>query len=167
MRVSLIVAAGRNGVIGRDGEIPWRLPEDQKFFRRMTTGQAIVMGRKTFDSIGKALPGRLNFALTRSEHPSVEDVVFLTSLDAALEAAAEAGVDECFIAGGEALYHEAMDRADRLYVTRVEATPDGDTFFPDVDERRFRCVDREPHPIDDRHAFAFTIETWHRHAGST
>ena len=76
-------------------------------------------------------------------------------------------MDECFIAGGEALYHEAMDRADLLYVTRVDATPDGDTFFPDVDEARFQCVDREPHPIDDRHAFAFTIETWRRRVRST
>lgn len=162
MRVSLIVAVARNGVIGADGEIPWRLPDDQRFFRRTTMGHALIYGRRTFDSIGKALPGRANFVLTRGEHPPVPDVAFLPDLASAIEAARAAGHDECFVAGGEAIYREALPIADRVYRTLVEAEPEGDTRFPALDERDFACVSRAPHPVDDRHAHAFVIETWDR-----
>lgn len=158
----MIVAAASNGVIGAEGGIPWRLPDDQKFFRRMTTGQAIVIGRKTFDSIGKALPGRRNLVLTRRAAPEVEGVEFFPDLTAALDAARAGGVEECFIAGGEALYREGLALADRIYLTRVDAEPEGDTFFPELDARDFDCIDRAPHARDERHAHAFVIETWAR-----
>ena len=164
MRVSMIVAAARNGVIGADGGIPWRLPDDQKFFRRMTTGHTIVIGRKTFDEIGKALPGRRNLVLTRRAAPEVEDVEFLPDMKSALDAARAAGEDDCFIAGGEAIYREGLAIADRIYLTRVDAEPEGDTFFPDLDETVFECIEREPHPVDERHDHAFVIETWARRA---
>jgi len=160
--VSMIVAAAKNGAIGLAGEIPWRLPDDQKFFRRKTTGNAIVIGRKTFDSIGKALPGRKNYVLTRSEHAPVEDVTFFATLSEAIAGAQADGIEECFIAGGEAIYREGLAVADRIYLTRVDAEPEGDTFFPEVDETVYECVEREPHAIDDRHAHAFVIETWER-----
>ena len=162
MRISLIVAVAKNGVIGNDGEIPWRLPEDQKFFRRTTMGHALVYGRKTFDSIGKALPGRPNLVLTRREHAPVEGVDFHPSLDEAIEAARTAGQTECFIAGGEAIYREGLAIADRVYRTVVDAEPEGDTRFPDLDEATWTCVERVPHAPDDRHAHAFVIETWDR-----
>jgi len=158
----MIVAAANNGAIGLAGEIPWRLPDDQKFFRRKTTGNAIVIGRKTFDSIGKALPGRKNYVLTRSEHAPVEDVSFFATLAEAIAGARADGIEECFIAGGEAIYREGLAVADRIYLTRVDATPEGDTFFPEIDESVYECVEREPHAIDDRHAHAFVIETWER-----
>ncbi len=162
MLISLIVAAAHNGVIGNAGGIPWRLPDDQKFFRRMTTGHAVVIGRRTFDSIGKALPGRRNLVLTRRPPAPVEGVEFFPDLHAALDAARAGGVDECFIAGGEAIYREGLALADRVYLTRVDATPEGDTFFPDLDEATFECIARDPHPADARHAHAFVIETWAR-----
>ena len=162
MRVSLIVAVARNGVIGNDGEIPWRLPEDQKFFRRTTMGQALVYGRKTFDSIGKALPGRANLVLTRSTHDPVKGIEFVTDLAAAIEKARAAGHKECFVAGGEAIYREALATADRVYRTVVDAEPEGDTFFPALDESAWTCIARVPHGVNDRHAHAFVIETWDR-----
>jgi len=162
VRISLIVAVARNGVIGADGEIPWRLPEDQKFFRRTTMGHALVYGRKTFDSIGKALPGRANLVLTRSAHALVEGVEFLPDLDAAIAHARAAGHAECFVAGGEAIYRDALAIGDRVYRTVVEAEPTGDTHFPELEAGDWARVDASPFEPDDRHAHAFVIETWDR-----
>lgn len=162
MRISLVVAAARNGVIGAAGEIPWRLPDDQRFFRQLTTGHCIVIGRRTFDSIGRALPGRRNLVLTRSAHEPVEGVVFLPDLPTALDHARATGEQACFIAGGEAIYREGLAVADRVYLTRVDAEPEGDTFFPALDETVWERVAREPHAADARHAHAFAIETWTR-----
>lgn len=162
MRISLIVAVARNGVIGNDGEIPWRLPEDQKFFRRTTMGHVLIYGRKTFDSIGKALPGRPNFVLTRRAPAPVEGVEFFADLDAAIEAARATGEDECFVAGGEAIYREGLEIADRVYRTVVDAEPEGDTRFPELEEGDWTCIERTPHEVDERHAHAFVIETWDR-----
>jgi len=169
MRISLVVAAARNGVIGLRGKIPWRLPDDQRFFKAVTTGHCVVMGRKTFDSIGRPLPGRINLVLSRrprqfleqsGEEQSGEQVEFFLDLPSALDWARRHEVAECFIAGGEAVYRESLAHADRILLTRVDAEPEGDTYFPELDERHWRCVDRDPHPIDERHAYAFTIETW-------
>lgn len=163
MRVSMIVAAARNGVIGRDRGIPWQLPEDQKFFRRMTMGHALVLGRKTFEEFSKPLPGRKHLVLTRRPYEPVEGVEYFGDLASALDWARADGQTECFIAGGEAVYREALDVADRVYLTRVDAEPEGDTFFPELDESVWECVDREAHEKDERHDHAFVIETWTRH----
>ena len=164
MRITLIVAAARNGVIGHRGEIPWRLPDDQRFFRAQTTGHAMVIGRKTFDSIGKALPKRANLVLSRSPHEPVEDVHFFRDLAGAIAWAKAQDYPECFVAGGEAIYREALPIADRVLLTRVEAEPEGDTFFPELDPATWECVERERHEADDRHAHVFTIETWRKRA---
>ncbi len=162
MRISIIVAAARNGVIGLRGDIPWKLPEDQKFFRKQTTGHAIIIGRKTFDSIGRPLPGRKNLVLTRGEASSVSGVDFFPDLDAALRWARVEGIEECFIAGGEAIYREGLAVADRVYLTRIDAEPEGDTFFPALPAADWKQVGTIAHATDDRHASAFTIETWDR-----
>ena len=162
MRVSLVVAAARNGVIGSHGKIPWRLPDDQRFFKDVTSGHCVVMGRKTFDSLPKPLPNRENFVLTRRGHDAVPGVEFFVDLAAAIDRARERGFDECFIAGGEAIYREGMDVADRIYRTRIDAEPEGDTRFPEIDEKKWKCVERKPHSIDERHAHTFTFETWDR-----
>lgn len=162
MRVSLVVAAARNGVIGLLGEIPWRLPDDQRFFKNVTTGHCVVMGRKTFDSLGRPLSNRKNFVLTRRPHEPIPGVEFFRDLPAALDRARELGFSECFIAGGEDIYREAMETADRVYLTRVDAEPEGDTRFPEIDEAKWQCVDRRPHPIDDHHVHSFAFETWDR-----
>ncbi len=162
MRVSLVVAAARNGVIGRDGDIPWRLPDDQRFFKQVTTGHCVVMGRKTFDEVGRPLPNRENYVLTRQGHPPVPGVEFFTDLSAAIERARARGFEECFIAGGEAVYREAMTIADRILLTRVDAEPEGDTRFPKIDEANWKRVERRFHEIDERHLHSFTFETWER-----
>lgn len=162
MRVSMVVAAARNDVIGHRRAIPWKLPDDQRFFRRVTLGHVIVIGRKTFEEIGGPLPGRTNYVLTRRPHAPVEGITFFPDLTSAIEAARAAGFEECLIAGGEALYREGMELADRLYVTRVDATPEGDTFFPAIDPTVWVRVAAEPHEVYARHAHAFVIETWER-----
>jgi dihydrofolate reductase len=162
MRVSLVVAAARNGVIGLRGKIPWRLPDDQRFFKKLTVGHCVVMGRKTFDSLPRPLPDRRTLVLSRQAHESAGDVEYWTELTAALDRAREVGFAECFIAGGEAVYREGLPLANRIYLTRIDAAPEGDTHFPEIDEAVWKCVAREPHPRDERHVHSFVIETWDR-----
>jgi len=140
------------------------LPDDQRFFRQLTTGHAIVLGRKTFDSIGRALPGRKNLVLSRYPHEPVEGIEFFRDLKSAVEWAREHELEECFIVGGEAIYREGLAIADCVYLTRIDAEPAGDTHFPEIDEALWTCVDRKPHAADERHAYAFEIETWERRA---
>lgn len=125
-------------------------------------GHAIVMGRKTFDSIGKPLRGRTNLVLSRSAQPTIEGVYRFPDLAAAEAWARDRDAKEFFIIGGEALYRDGLPRADRIFLTRVDAAPEGDVFFPEIDETHWRCVRREAHNADDRHAFDFTFETWER-----
>jgi dihydrofolate reductase len=164
MRISLVVAAARNGVIGHRGGIPWRLPDDQRFFRSLTVGHCIVIGRKTFDEIGKALPDRKNLVVSRTPRASEGGVVFFTDLPSALAWARDHGFRECFIAGGEGIYREGLAYAECVYLTRVEAEPEGDTFFPDLDPSVWQCVERDHRASDERHAHGFAFERWERRA---
>ncbi len=135
--VAMIAAVGRNGAIGAAGDLPWRLPTDFAFYKRTTMGKPLVVGRKTFQSIGKPLPGRTNIVVTRSADFAPEGVEVFGDLSEAIargrEIAERDGVDELFINGGGEIYRAAMPLADRLYVTHVDAAPDGDTFFPQID----------------------------------
>jgi dihydrofolate reductase len=143
----LIAAVAKNRVIGRDNKIPWRLPGDQQRFKRLTMGKPVVMGRKTFESIGKPLPGRTNVVVSRQPAFRPSGAVVEPTLDAAIRRArAKAdhdGVDEFFVIGGGELYAEAMPMADRLYVTEVDAAPEGDAYFPEIDRGRWREATRE------------------------
>lgn len=162
MRISLVVAVARNGVIGFQGEIPWKLPDDQRFFRRLTTGHAIVMGRKTWTSIGKPLPKRTHLVLSRRGLEAPEGVHVFSDLQAAEDWARKEDFEELFVIGGEAVYCEAMDHADLIYRTLVETEPEGDAFFPEIDRADWRCIQREMHSPDHDHAHAFRFETWER-----
>jgi dihydrofolate reductase len=146
IRLSMIAAVAENGVIGRDNGLPWRLPSDLRHFKAVTMGKPIVMGRKTFESIGRALPGRDNIVVTRRTDMVADDVHVAYSLDEALglaEGFARArGVDEVFIIGGAEIYAEAIGRADRLYITEVAARPEGDATFPAIDPAMWREVSR-------------------------
>lgn len=164
MRISLVVAAARNGVIGHAGGIPWKLPDDQRFFRALTQGHCIVIGRKTHEEIGRALPGRKNLVVSRTPRAAAGEVEFFTRLVDAIEWARAHGFAECFIAGGEGIYREGLAHADCIYLTRVDAEPPGDTFFPELDEGVWHCVERRPHARDARHAHAFVFERWERRA---
>ncbi len=158
MRVSLIVAVAENGVIGRDGDLPWRIPADLKFFKETTTGHPIVMGRKTNQSIGHALPGRMNIVMTRDSDFAGEDVVVVGDLDAAFRAAGDAA--EVMVIGGAQIYALALPRADRIYLTEVHVAADGDTHFPALDPGVWRETARVDHPAEgETPAFSFvTLE---------
>lgn len=144
METVIVAAVGRNGVIGVDGGLPWRIPEDMARFKALTVGHALVMGRATFESIGRALSDRTTVVLTRSPEWSEEGVTVANSLEAALDIVEDLGVD-AFIAGGSAVYEAGLAVADRLELTEVDAAPEGDTTFPEVDWSRWREVARDPH----------------------
>jgi dihydrofolate reductase len=155
--VSLLVAATENGVIGRDNGMPWQLPDDLKHFKALTLGKPVLMGRKTFDSIGKPLPGRTNLVLTRVANWAVPGAAAVPDLDAALRAAGAAA--ELVVAGGAQVYALALPRASRIYLTRIHAVIEGDTRLPDFDLSAWYETSRELHPADARHAYAMSFIT--------
>lgn len=162
MIVSLIAAVADNGVIGRDGGLPWRLSADLKRFKQLTMGKCLVMGRRTYESVGRPLPGRTSIVVTRDpEWKAVPEVLVAHSLDEALGLAKG---EEVFLAGGESVYEEGLTRADRLYLTHVHAEVEGDTRFPEVDLDHWRVVREERHEADDRNAFAQTFRVYERSA---
>ncbi|WP_127560386.1 dihydrofolate reductase [Saccharospirillum alexandrii] len=158
MHIALIWAMARNGVIGRDNKLPWYLPEDLKYFKRVTTGKPVIMGRKTYDSIGRPLPNRTNIVVTRDSSLNLEGVKVVTSLEDALDIArAESvisDVDEVIVMGGAEIYAQALPHADRLYVTLVHAEVEGDAVFPPIDLDAYQELAREdfnaegPNPYD-------------------
>jgi dihydrofolate reductase len=154
MTVTLVVAVGANGVIGVGGGLPWRLPADLAHFKQLTLGHVLVMGRATYESIGRPLPGRTTIVLTREPGWSADGVEVAHSLEAAIERAHQLD-DEVFLVGGATVYAEALESGlvDLMCVTRVAASPDGDTFFPDVDWEHWRDVGRIPHAGPDDPSF--------------
>lgn len=160
MRVTLIAAMARDRVLGLDGAIPWRLPVDLRRFKKRTMGHHLVMGRRTWDSIGRPLPGRRTVVVSRRPDLAVPDEVTVApSLDAALALAEAAGETEVFIAGGGEIYRQALSRADRLDLTEVDLDTEGDTFFPEIDEDDWREISNEEHPADERnpHSCRFRV----------
>jgi dihydrofolate reductase len=166
MEVALIWAMTNNRVIGRDNGLPWRLPADMKFFMTTTQGHPVIMGRRTFESMDRPLPRRTNIVVTRNSEFRAAGVRVVGDLPAALADAERQcrrdGVNEAFVIGGAELYRQAVEVASRLYVTRIDAEVDGDTFFPEIDWCRWRCVSSEAYPADDRHAYPFVIEVFER-----
>jgi dihydrofolate reductase len=157
----MIAAVARNGIIGSKNRLPWRLPEDMRRFRALTTGHAVVMGRRTWESIGKPLPGRQNIVVTHRMLRSTPDVEFATSLDGAL--ARVRLPDPVFVIGGEALYREALPRADLLYLTEIERDFAGDARFPDFDRARWRESARDEHiGLDEPDAFTYHFVVYER-----
>ncbi len=152
MKLCLVVAVAENGVIGRDNALPWRLPADLKRFKAITMGKPLIMGRRTFESIGRPLPGRTNIVVTRDPEFRADGIVIAHDLAAALaaacEAAQKAGVEEVMVIGGAALYAGTLAEADRIYLTEVHASPEGDTFFAPLDTEVWQEVSREHHPAE-------------------
>lgn len=151
MLVSLIVAKSRNDVIGRDGGLPWHIPEDLKFFKKVTMGKPLIMGRKTHQSIGRPLPGRLNIVITRNKNWRADGVTIADGLPAALQIAKETGAQEAMVIGGEEIYRAALPLTDRIYLTEVDLELAGDARFPALDASEWVEVQRsEPEGRDDR-----------------
>ncbi len=149
MRITIIVAMTPERLIGNAGKLPWHLPEDLKRFRERTTGHTVVMGRRTFDSIGKALPKRRNIVISRNpQPPEVPNIQWVQSLDAAIELARNSGEQELFVVGGSEIYAQALLRADCLDITYVHLSPKpmGDTYFPVWDANQWRIASRDKHP---------------------
>lgn len=146
-----------NRVIGRDNDLPWKLPDDMKFFQRTTKGHVVIMGRKNYDSLPpsyKPLPNRTNVILTRQKGYEAEDCVVFDNLDSALNFSRKEGEQEAFVIGGGQVYEQAIAKSDRIYLTEIKAEIDGDTFFPKFGAD-WKEISREHHSADERHQYAF------------
>jgi dihydrofolate reductase len=163
MKVSIIAAMGRNRAIGRDGGLPWRLPADMKFFKNKTMGHHLVMGRRTWEELGSALPGRTNIVVSRDPAFAPAGAVVVRSLGDALWRAS--GDDEVFVAGGAVIYQLALPAADRMYLTLIDEDFEADTFFPAFDESDWELVQREDHQPDEKNRWPYSFTTWERKTG--
>lgn len=164
MKISIIVGRARNGVIGRDGDLPWRLSGDLAQFKRRTMGHHLIMGRKTFESLPGILKGRPHLVLSRDPDYAPAGVTRCGSLEQALDLAQAQGDDEAFVIGGAAVYREALGRADRVYLTRVHAEVEGDVTFDELDDGAWVEVEREEFEADARNAYAFSVCVYERRA---
>jgi len=166
MKVVLVAAIGENNVIGRDGQLPWRLKSDLAHFRRVTINRPVVMGRKTFQSIGQPLKDRTNIVITRDPNYSAPGVLtansFKTAMALACQDAAARGADEVMIIGGSGVFTESLPIADRLEITHVHATPDGDVMFPPIDPAIWRETSRTEHAAGPQDDAAFAVVTYER-----
>ncbi|MBR2088846.1 MAG: dihydrofolate reductase [Fibrobacter sp.] len=161
MLISAIVAVSENNVIGRDGHLPWHLSLDLKRFKAITTGHAIILGRKNYEDIGRPLPNRTNYVLTRNKDFQAPGCIVCSSLGEAIEAARNAGETECFIIGGAAVYREAMPLVDKLYFTKVLAHVDGDVFFPEW-QSEFTKESEEQFQADEKNDYPTIYQVWVR-----
>lgn len=165
IEIVMIAAVARNGVIGMTNEMPWRLPSDLKQFKALTIGKPVVMGRKTFESLGRALPGRPNIVISRNGYKA-EGAEVVPTIEAALEQAkalaADLGTEEVIVMGGGQIYAQAMDQADRLEITEVQADPEGDTHFPEIDTSQWREVARTKGDRSERDSAHFDFVTYRR-----
>lgn len=162
MILTLVVAAARNNVIGKDNQLLWRLPNDTRYFKNVTWGMPVVMGRKTFESLGKPLAGRTNIILTRNAGWKAEGTSVVRSLDDAIFLAKEMDVKELMVIGGGEIYRMAMPKAGRIHLTRVEAEPEGDAFFPEIDPLLWKMVSKNEYAADEKHAYAYSFQVWER-----
>ncbi len=162
MNISLIVAASENNAIGKNNQLLWHLPNDLKFFKNTTWGMPVIMGRKTFESVNKPLPGRFNIVITRQSDWKAEGVIVAGDLQDALQKASETNCKEAFIIGGGEIYKQAFVLADKIYLTRVHTTIDGDTFFPEFDEKAWQLKSNHDFEANVKHKFSYSFQTWYR-----
>lgn len=166
IKLSVIVAVAENGVVGKNNALPWYIPADLQYFKRTTLGKPIVMGRKTFESIGRPLPGRANIVISSNPDYVAEGVTVVSSLPDALlfagEIALTEGTEELMVIGGATIYAAAIPRADRLYVTEIHATVEGDAYLEDIDWRRWRECSREHHKAVDPNPYDFSFVVYDR-----
>ncbi len=160
MRLSIIAAMSANRVIGRNNDLPWRLPADWKRFKSLTMEHHLIMGRKTFESIGQPLPGRTTVVITHQTDYAPEGVLVAHSVEQALQMAA--GDDEVFVAGGAQIYQQVLPRADRLYLTSIHEDFEGDTHFPEFEESDWKLISEEGYGPDEKNPYAYTFLIYER-----
>lgn len=160
MKINAIVAAAKNGVIGKDNDIPWYLPADLKYFKRTTMGFPIIMGRKCFNSIGRPLPKRTNIIITRNPYYAVSNALVVHSLVEAFDLAAMEEAEEAFVIGGGEIYKQSLSFLDRIYYTEVDLEVDGDVYFPDLDPDKWQLVSEEPHEPDEKNPHPYNFKVY-------
>jgi dihydrofolate reductase len=158
--LSVIAAVAENGIIGKDGTLPWHLPADLKYFRRVTTGHTIVMGRRNYEDIGRPLPNRVNIVLSRDHGFRAEGCMVANSIEEAISLAGDES--EIFFIGGARLYEQILPRADRLYLSRIHGDIDGDTRFPDYNESAWTRIAHELRPADPDNPYPISFEVYER-----
>lgn len=164
MIINLVVAASENNVIGKNNELLWNLPDDMAFFKNVTWGMPVIMGRKTYESLGKPLKGRTNIVISKNgkfiASHSAEDIIITYSLENAVQLAESTDANECFIIGGGEIFKIAINIARRIYITRIHASFEGDTYFPVIDNEVWTLVSSKSFEADVKHAYSYTFETW-------
>ena len=160
--ISLVVAAAENNAIGKNNQLLWHLPNDLKFFKNITWAGVVIMGRTTFESVNKPLPGRTNIVITQQKDWTAEGVIVASNFLDALEKAQAAGVKEFFVIGGGQIYLEAFSMAKKIYLTRVHAHLEGDVFFPAIDANQWKLMEKNECKSDEKHAYDYTFEIWER-----
>lgn len=164
--ISLIVAADENNVIGHNNHLPWHLPADMKYFKNKTWGSPVVMGRKTFESLGKPLPGRTNIVITRNATWAFEKVQVAHSLAEAIAKGQATGAAEIFVIGGAELFQMVMQQADRIYLTRIHHHFEGDAFFPPMATGNWHLVKQHSYEPDEKNRYPYTFEVWERNSAA-
>ena len=162
MSISLVVAVSTNNAIGKNNQLLWTLPNDMKFFKNKTWAMPVVMGRKTFEALGKPLNGRFNIVITKQKDFKPEGTTVVWSLEEAIKTAYAADYKEVMIIGGGQIYKQSMPMADTLYLTRVDAELEGDTSFPEIDTKEWEMISQETHTADEKHAYAYHFQIWNR-----
>jgi dihydrofolate reductase len=160
--LSHIVAASENNVIGSNNELPWKLPDDFKYFKNKTWAMPVIMGRNTYESMKKDLPGRINIVVTKRTEWHPENVFVAHDIEKAIELAKESDAKEIFIIGGGEIFKQTIGIVDRIYLTRVHTTIDGDTYYPQIDASRWKLVKSDPHPADEKNNYPYTFEVWEK-----
>jgi len=161
-KVCLVVAASANNAIGKNNQLLWHLPNDLKFFKNTTWGFPVIMGRKTFEAVNKPLPGRTNIVITRKPGWKAEGALTALGLEDAIQKAAETNARQIFIIGGGEIYTQSMPMANIIYLTRVHAELEADTFFPVIDESEWMLVSNDDFPSDEKHVYAYSFQVWER-----
>ena len=162
MIISFLLAASENNVIGKDNKLPWYLPNDLKYFKNLTWGMTVVMGRKTYESFDNLLKGRKNIVITRNKNWKAEGVEVANSIEEALILAEKTSVKEIFIIGGAEIFKATLPKADRIYLTRIHHSFEGDAFFPEINKTEWELVKNRDCPADEKNAYAHSFQVWER-----
>ena len=158
--IAQVVAAANNNAIGKNNQLLWHLPNDLKFFKNVTWGFPVIMGRKTFEAVNKPLPGRTNIVITRNAEWKADGVITALDIEDAIQKAGETNARQIFIIGGGEIYKQSMPVTDTIYLTRVHAVLDGDAYFPVIDENIWKLDSEEDFPADAKHAYAYSFQVW-------
>ncbi|MEO8820349.1 MAG: dihydrofolate reductase [Ginsengibacter sp.] len=160
--LSHIAAASENNSIGLNNDIPWKLSTDFKYFKNKTWGMPVIMGRNSFEAMKTALPGRINIVITRNTNWQAENAFVVHTINEAIEKAKESEAKEIFIIGGGEIFKQTISIVDRIYLTRVHTTMEGDTFYPEIDKTKWQLKSEESHPADDKNNYPYTFEVWEK-----